>query len=229
MAAPTLFGSVSSGSVLNGTLTLTIAHTIATGGTDICMYVGVVVDSNQDRSPTVEWDGTSLTLVGEIFGAGTQHVSIFRLVNPDTGTLDVTINATGGVNDWIGGIVAVFENVHQTTPEDTAVTANHGTGSGKRSVSVPSEYDDLVLDVFGGNGSITLTVGPVQTERHNSNQGGGSGFMMAMSTEPGTSTVEMSWDLSASSNRTGQVSVNINSSDPGDQPHINWPWLFQEN
>jgi hypothetical protein len=99
-------------------------------------------------------------------------------------------DATTGIaeeNSW--GVVD-FSGVNQSTPLGTLATAN-GTNS-TPSVAVTSATDELVID-FMYSGYINITAGADQTivwEHDNTdNTSGGS------STEPGTTSVTMSWTL----------------------------------
>lgn len=206
-----LHGTVSTGMETTGSAgTLTISHTINTG-TDLVLYVGIIVDTNSDVNPTVTWNGSAMTLVGEIVGSGSaQHVAVFRTIAPATGTHDAVF--TWG-NSVALGVVSCYSGVHQTTPNDTPVTVAQGSVTSISS-NVTSESGDLVLDFVGVNSNPTLTVGAGQTELVNVNvpiaDDSPGGTMGGASSEPGAGTVTMSWSFSASSSRTGRVCFNVN-------------------
>jgi len=102
-------------------------------------------------------------------------------------TVDLTVDSVttieAGATTWTG--------VGQTEALGNDVGA---TGLGKTaSVGITSSGGEVVVDVVGTqNAGATVTVGPGQTERWN--QVGTTG-VGAASSEPGATTVTMSWDL----------------------------------
>jgi hypothetical protein len=183
--------NVSSGT---GTATpITVSH--ATGsGTDRLMLVGISGAStgpNLDVSG-VTYGGVALSLVGTRAYAGYQKIWIYGLVAPATGTADVVV--TFSIAPAGGAIVGVmtFTGVNQSVPLGTFASA---TGNSiTPSVDVSSASGELVFDTvnhFWG----PLTAGAGQTQRWSRQSanitGGGS-------TEPGASTVTMSWTAFAS-------------------------------
>jgi hypothetical protein len=203
---------------------LSFSHTI-TAGADLCLYVGVALDTIQDEQPvTCAWNGTGLDPIAEIVGSDTaQHLLLFRLINPTPATGSVVINSGNGllgVNNIICQATAVtFSGVPPSSPNDTPVTANDNTGTDP-DLTVTSAADDLVLDLVAVNQNVTFTADGGQTivPGSNRNHQGAGGGSMAMSTRAGAApTVNMGWTLDVAGGRLVHIAVNITVAGAGAQ------------
>src|SRR5207249_3267890 len=138
---------------------------------------------------SVTYNTAPMTKITEVTGAS-DRVSIWKLVNPATGTNSVVVTLSAAAT--VKGGATSWTNVDQTTPVGTAAT---NTGSSNfPSVTVASAAEEVVHDTIGANadsdeGAVTADAG--QTERWNirtSHTGGGS-------TEVGAASVTMSWTM----------------------------------
>jgi hypothetical protein len=162
-------------------------------------------------------DGTPATLSGVTYGgnamtslctpgagctgnameldAGPAFNSLWIYKNPSSG--GATVQAT--FSEVVNGVTihtSTFCNVDQTTSTGTLAGAEGGATTA--SVVVTSAIGDLVTDSLAGNAdggaNASYTVGAGQTEQANFSVSGNHRHMA--STEPGASTVTMSWTLS---------------------------------
>ena len=196
-SAPAVDGSASSGSTQRPSIT--ISHT--TSGAERLMLVGVSMNNNQSETvSTVTYNGASLDPVGAATEGTDTRVEIWRLLAPATGTHDVVITFSASVRNGAKAGVMTFTNVDQTTPLGTFVPAN-GNSAGPATVDVTSATDELVFDTSSCEGCSTMTVGPGQSQRWAVNALEGSTSILQTlaraSTEPGDTTVTMSWTLGA--------------------------------
>ena len=182
---------------------ITQAHTTGTEGNRL-MLVGI---SQKNRLVTsVTYGGTPLTLVGENITNNSARISIYRLINPPSGTANVVVNFSA--NPDKGAIVGIttFNNVDQTTPLGTFASAQ--ANSSTPIVNVTSAANELVYDVVAKRNQ-SLTVGALQTQRWNLH----SGWEMygAGSTEPGAASNTMSWTALSENWAIGAVSIKPSS------------------
>lgn len=197
-------GSISTGSV-NTLTTLNISHTI-TARANLCLYVGVIVDSNTAQTTTCSWNGTPMTLVGQVNASATsQQVDVYRLVNPATGTHNVSITSSSSFP--IVGIAVTLANVNQTTPE-SGVQTDSGSGT-DLSVSVSGDQYDMILDFVGVNSNPTITPGSGQVSLANLNVDGSAGTMAGSSRQLGDTSVVMDWTWTGTQ-RSAQVALCVN-------------------
>jgi len=175
---------------------LTWSHTIGSGSNRIL----IISVSNRDGNKTVTsvtYGGTALTQIGFQNGPGNQNrTSLWKLLAPPTGTASIVVTLSGSVN-VVGGAVS-FDNVDQTTPHGTFVSAN-GTST-TASVNVTSAAGEVVIDTATANGdAVSLTAGAGQTAQWNTGTGTAGGNVRGGgSTEGGAPAVTMSWTLGAS-------------------------------
>ena len=183
-----------------GSTSFSVSHTTGTGLNRL-MLVGI---SQKNRSVTsVTYGGTSLTLVGEVTSNGNAKIHLYRLLNPPSGTANVTVNLDANPDKGIVVGVTTFTGVHQTTPLGT-FNGTQGKSTNP-SVNITSATNELVFDVVSLRNA-SLTVGSGQTQRWNIDSGGeifGGG-----STKPGVASTTMSWTGSGSQDwAIGGVSI----------------------
>lgn len=178
---------------------ITQAHTTGIEGNRL-MLVGI---SQKNRLVTsVTYGGTPLTLVGENITNGNARISIYRLLNPASGTANVVVNFSA--NPDRGAIVSIttYSNVNQTTPLGTFASAQGNSNA--QTVNVTSAVGELVYDVVAKRNQ-ALTVGALQTQRWNIQSS--SEMYGAGSTEPGAATNTMSWTAGSENWAIGAVSI----------------------
>src|SRR5437899_4287912 len=189
--------NVTSSTFNTGNSTFSFNHAVGSGATRL-LIVGVTDDNNRGV-PSVTYNAVAMTAIGSKSN-GNLLVSMFRMVNPPSGTFAVKVTWGGGNN--VGEVGAIsFTGVDQTTPLGTFVTASASTTT--PTVNVTSAAGELVVDTVGATGG-TLTVDASQAQRWNLTQtvrGGGS-------TEAGAATVTMSWSL-GTSNAWATIAVPV--------------------
>lgn len=174
---------------------LTFSHD--SSGTDRLLLVGVSFNPNQGETvSSVTYNGTALSFVGSATHSNDARIEIWQLVAPDTGTHDVVVTFSAELQYGAVAGAQTFTGVHQTTPLGTFVGAND-ISAGPATVDVSSASNELVFDTVACETCTSLTAGAGQTERWNLSWADGS-VMGAASTEPGASTVTMSWNLGSS-------------------------------
>lgn len=186
--AAVAFDAATTGTV-GGANALTFSHTVGAGGADRLLIVAVSIDNRTVQSVT--YGGVAMTNVGTATN-GAQISSMWRLIAPATGANNVVVTLSGGGTDIVA-VATSYTGVDQTTPLGTPVTATGNSVTA--SVAVTSATGEIVVDSVSSNLG-TLTVGEGQTQRGNGvggdNQGGSS-------TEPGATSVTMSWTIGSSS------------------------------
>src|SRR5881296_515947 len=189
--------NVTSSTFNTGNSTFSFNHAVGSGANRL-LIVGVTDDNNRGV-PSATYNAVAMTAIGSKSN-GNLLVSMFRMVNPPSGTFAVKVTWGGGNN--VGEVGAIsFTGVDQTTPLGTFVTASASTTT--PTVNVTSAAGELVVDTVGATGG-TLTVDASQAQRWNLTQtvrGGGS-------TEAGAATVTMSWSL-GTSNAWATIAVPV--------------------
>ena len=185
--------SVSSAQVNTGQNSGTVSHTTSAGN-DRLMIVGVSINNDDFETVTsVTYDGVALTLVGTEAQSDDARIEIWRLIAQPTGTANVVVNFSAGLDESAVFGVMTFTGVDQTTPLGTFVS-NDGD-SGTASVTASSTAGELVLDVVAAENADALTAGSGQTDRWNLSGNSSPNVFGAGSTEPGAGSVTMSWSL----------------------------------
>jgi uncharacterized repeat protein (TIGR01451 family) len=198
---------------------LTFSHT--TTGTNLLMVVGVSMNISGRNTTTVSgvtYNGVALTSAGTAISITNRRTELWYLIAPATGTHNVvvTLSVPGFGNPIIGTVAgaATFTGADQTTPIRTYVT-NSGT-SANAFVNVASSSNDMVLDTLAlFSGTTAASTSPVQTQQWAISTGAsGSDVYGFGSTRPGSASVPMSEDLSASATwAVAAVSVQSSQAD----------------
>lgn len=167
------------------------AHTCT--GSDLVLVVSVSYFDASDVITAVTYNSVAMTQCGSATN-GSYNVYQYYLVNPATGSNNVSVSFSGTISDF-GGTSISWTSIDQVTPVGTTATAT-GTDT-TPTVNVSSAASETVIDalviVHGG----TLSVGAGQTQRQNAI--GGNGFLKyASSSEGGAGTTTMSWSNSSS-------------------------------
>jgi len=191
--------------------TITVSHTTGSGSNRL-MLVGISARRLSDPVgfPVVSgvtYNGVPLSTVGTYQNLNASFspsaIWIYSLVAPATGTYDVVVSFSTLPTTW-GAVVGVmtFTGVDPNTPLGTFASAR-GTSSTTATVDVTSATNELVFDTVAGNNA--FTVGAGQTQRWNARYS--TYEYGAGSTEPGASTVTMSWTMASSYWVIGAVSI----------------------
>lgn len=165
----------------NGVTSLTWAHTCT--GSNRGLVVGV--GNYGTTIVSVTYNSVSMTSEGGIIESSSGEVEQFSLIAPATGSNNIVVSFVDSVDAVAGGVSVTGAN--QTDLCGTQATAiGNDTAP---TVNVTSAVDELVVDVTE-NWTGVLTVGSGQTERWNT---GITNINCGGSTEPGATTVTMSW------------------------------------
>lgn len=200
-ASTILFGA-SSSSTIDGSATLTFAHTVGIISNRI-LVVSVAIFSAASPYPTITgitYSGSPLTFLRRQNSGDASlriGVEMWYLINPPSGTANIIITASQSVK-MVGAGVS-YSGVHQTTP----FTASNGAGGNSTtpSVAVVSAVGEMVVDVVGVRGAAgqLLIAGAGQTQRFSGNTGADTTHVFAAgSEEVGAASVTMSWTASVS-------------------------------
>jgi hypothetical protein len=171
----------------------------ATSGSDRIALAVIAWRHNTSTSVSaVTYNSVSFT---EVPGSATNnsnfYVRFYYLVAPATGANTFQVTFGGATAFDIGCSILTFTGVDQSVPLGTAANAaNFGTTP---SVAVSAATDDLVVDAVCREHVGTFTVGAGQTQRVNTICPGGF-IKVASSTEPGSTSVTMSWSDTNSGN-----------------------------
>ena len=170
---------------------VTVSH--STAGSDRLLIVGTTGHTTATISG-ITYAGTSLTQVDGTVVNSRIGGEMWQLVNPDIDANDVVVTWTGEFFRGAVGIIS-FTGVDQTTPLGTSGIASGLSAS--PTVDVSSATGELVVDVLANEGASTVTAGASQTERWNQVNTTEDGLQNSGSTEPGASTVTMSWSITS--------------------------------
>ena len=205
------FDSASSGTSVDNSSNVTVSfpHTIGNGNNRLL----VVSISTRPNAPTnVKYGGVPMISAGAFSNLGAAprpRVEFFYLLNPPTGTANVTYNITAGS---VAGSTS-FSGVYQPVPfGNSAGTSGTSPGCGtgvltvcgnpQPSITVLNGPNDLILDALSisvGTGNSSVAAGPDQTRQWDIRQGGPTVKMRGTGSTKGATdgATNMSWTLSA--------------------------------
>jgi hypothetical protein len=165
----------------------TWSHTVS--GSNPILIVGVSVKGASSTGVnSITFNGDSLTKLASDANGTKVAVELWYLVNPDVDTHTISMDMTGGSgNNYTAGSMS-FVGVDQATPLGTHATAS--SGSNTATVNVSSAAGELVIDVVGTEKE-SISIGSGQTQRFNP----GADPECGGSSEPGASSVTMSWSI----------------------------------
>jgi hypothetical protein len=175
-------------------------------GSNRVLIVGVGIEDAANTVSTLTNDGTGLTFHSRHACTPVSTIEWWYQINPPVATANVVITLSG--SEQFSGGITVVTGAHQTTPLGTAVYADAGGTCGSAanpSVTITDGATgdlviDLVMESLGGN-----TVGAGQTERYANTCL--ASYCAHGSTEPGASSVTMSWTQGASDRHLGAVNI----------------------
>jgi len=194
-----------------GTAVSSLSWSHTCSGVDRLLFAGAGNSSGTIATVSgITFNSVAMTVVFSLTDdAPAARSSLYRMVNPPTGSLTVAVTYSA-TQDEVGGASCSFTGVDQVTPIDTPAT-NFGTTS-PATVAVTSATGDLVVDcVYWVRTAIT--VGALQTSRQEQENIGGFSSL-GMSTEPGGATITMSWTSTNARWATGGVSINPSTALP---------------
>jgi putative pyrroloquinoline-quinone-binding quinoprotein len=181
-----------------GQSSLSWSHT--TSGTNRVLLVGVSWVGSQTVS-SVTYAGTAMTSIGSVINGSNARAQLFYLVAPATGANTVQVTMSAAATEIVGGAVT-FTGANQTTPVGTFASATGNSSA--PSVTVTSNAGETVIDTVEVNSSTAMTAGGAQTQRWQMQP---TNFRGAGSTEPGASTLTMSWTSGSAAWAIGAVGV----------------------
>jgi hypothetical protein len=119
----------------------------STGSNRLAFAVAFSLGAGVVYDPTlkVTCDSVPMDFVDAKADPGTFQVSLWKILNPPTASVNYVANFTGSANQVI--LVATYKDVNQTTPLGTAVTAN-GTSQTPAISGIVSATDELVIGVY---------------------------------------------------------------------------------
>lgn len=159
----------------SGATSLTISHTVS--GDNRLLVVSVAVGGASSGSSFitgVTYNGVAMTQIAYTYDVDVDgQLSLWYLVAPATGTHDVVITASS--SRYIGGEVASYTGVMQTSPLDTYTTKstnNSTTHTQTLNTDVANEL--LVASILGGSNAtyddFTDTASQTERQQQNINQ-----------------------------------------------------------
>src|SRR5712691_11450667 len=182
------------------------SHT--TSGTNRLLVVGVSWSSSSALTVTgMTYAGTAMTSIGSAVNGTNAGMALFYLPEsllPATGTSNtVQVTMSNQTNQLVAGAIT-FMGVNQTTP--VGIFASTTGSSTAASVTVTSNTGETVIDTVATKIDTSPTAGVGQTQRWNPSSTQGSGWG-AGSTEPGASSVTMSWTVGNGAWAIGAVGI----------------------
>lgn len=164
-------------------------------GTELGLIV--VIGSTGDVATAVDYNGVSMTKLGEQQEPDTGHkVGMWYLIAPSTGANNINTTFASGKAVEVRAIS--FTGAHQSAMVGTFISATYtGAHTNAPTVTVTSATNDIVVDglVWNQNAeAANETAGAGQTEQGAA--ASGSFARCAQSTENGAASVVMSWAMS---------------------------------
>lgn len=201
-----------SSNLFSNSSSLTVSHTTGSGS-DRFMLVGVSLwNEDLETVSSVTYGGVALTRIGTAQNSDDGRVEIWKLVNPSSGTANVSISFSSRVQKGAGAGVMTFSGVDQSDPHDSfqSDTGN----SGQASITISSVTDDLVFAVAASENQDDPYDIEEGTERWNVKVNGNNKLAGAGATRAGSNSTEIAWDLD-SSDDWAIAGVSINPSAGG--------------
>lgn len=201
VTAPVAFDSTGVGSAAQ-TSSLTWSHTI--GSQANCCIVAVHSGDVALSGISAKVGATSMTMLGTSYQYDTnKYLTLFRLLNPPTGSQTITVTFTGGT-PFANGDSVTYRNVGGF---GTTVT-NTGTGT-SASQSVSSGTGQMVVNLLGNvAGSGGGFTGYTQTSRYSTANVPSAGYPTLIGDAAGASTVNFGATL-PSSLKWGSIAVPL--------------------
>ncbi len=176
-------------------------HTCGSG-TDrlLVVFVAEWLGADTTECTAITYNGVALTKRTHAYNTGL--LSMWYLLNPDTGANTVAITTTSSDEP---ACAITLEGVDQSSPFGTPVL-DIATNASVSSTVNGGTVNDLVLDGLAALSSSTNTPGGGQTSRGDLQLGGNA--HVAVSTAPGASSVGMTWTITTD-DRHAQIAVLV--------------------
>ena len=207
IGAQVLYDNSASAESGSGT-SISTSYTVGTGSERL-LVVGVSIfrDGSSRFVTSMTYNGVAMTFqTGVNNPDGKVRTEVWYLLNPATGSNTLTANFNTSTRKIIG--ITSFEGVDQTTP--ISATGSFAQDSGNPSTTIASESGGMVWDAVTRDNNGSWTAGALQTERWDTSSG--SDLTSAGSTEPGSTSVTMSWTSDDSGQQVVQIAAAIKPS-----------------
>lgn len=204
-----LFDTSSSAADNSGTTSafdIIFSHTVASGANYLRVSIGFLNDNRPLANWDVDFNGVAMTPITSVENSTNTDMSVydFELVNPDSGTHDITVAVPAGPDPGIITCVSnSFFGVDPALPSLNHTTTNQSTSSSSLSTNINTTYpNSLIFDsafFFGANNTYTnRAVGANQVERGVVATPSATTGGTITSTEPTTTagSYTMSWSTS---------------------------------
>ena len=200
----------------SGSNTFTNFMTIAANA-DRVLYVWVGTNDGGAAIPTgVTWNGVAMTKIAECTTMSDQSMSLWRLINPDSGLRDLVVSSSLSFVAFVV-LAASLYGVDQTTPEGTPATqSNTGTSLSVAPTGVAGGYPlgGAIYWQYGTNP--TFTSGAGQTRLLTSASSGGGSYAGALDTEtPIAGAQSLSFTMGGDSYASEMIGVGVRPSAGG--------------
>jgi hypothetical protein len=193
-------------------------------GANRVLYVGAAIARNGNASNnfacTYDPGGPNQIILTELAqcGGGSANgrlLSIFRGIAPAAGSHTITCSYDVGTSSTIMTSITMT-NVNQTTPNDTPVLQASWSQANSRSIDVPSEVGDTVMDFLNTGVGETVNATAGQTVRRS--EVGASNDTAKRGEKAGAAgnvTMSYGWTTNA---RHSLCAINVNAAAAGGSP-----------
>ncbi len=181
------FDAATGNKVGSGT-TNTWSHTVGSGSNRILI---VSVDTGLSISG-VTYGGVALTQLGIVnYNSNNEHLSLWYLLNPTSGTANVVVTASG--TTFIIGVSASYSGVAQSSTFGTLASNSGTTGTASSNTVATTSSNQLVVDTVNNGAASTDTPTASQTKRYQpATSGGAEGDIAATG-----GNMTLSWSFSS--------------------------------
>ena len=195
------------------------------------LYVFVGTNDGSSAIPSaVSWNGVALTKIAECTTTGDQGMSLWRLINPDSGLRDLVVSSSLSGPAFVV-IAASLYGVNQTTPEGAASTNTNTSTSVSVAPTGTSDGYPLGCVIYWENGgNPTFTSGGGQTRLITSSAVAGGSYRGALDTEtPVAGAQSLSFTMGGSAYASEMIGVGVRAAAGGaaaSRPPYNQPRRF---
>jgi len=207
MASPIAVNNISGYTPAESASSATFAHNVSSEKNRILIVgVGYRNASTDGDITGITFNGVALTKISE--QTGESGAELWYLLNPDSGSHNIVVTASGSIRGWGVGAVDLY-NCNQNDPINTY---NIGAGSGSPNVSVTTDEDEcMIVDMFSHRYDGNRTPGAGQTqiyqgEQYNDRFGASYKYLAS------AGATNMSW--SGSSDTWSQIVAAFNTAPP---------------
>ncbi len=182
----------STGTTSSASNTISWTHTPSGTPTAAAVVIGWV-DTGGKTISSVTYGGTSMSQAGstQISASGFWKTAIFGLANPASGAQTVTVTFSGALSHGGTG-----QSITVTGSDTTTCFTGNASTSGTTdpaSLSVTSQNDELVIDVFCDNTRTLTSYGSGQTETTNAAPTSGLVYGSRKASAGSSETITINW------------------------------------